>query len=133
MIEFDKFISQYILMVYGYTSIFFHYVFKGRNIGDCLFAYLEDEVFSKWGQVLWEEFASVGANSCPYKMTPFYMGGNYDNDRVGSPESVSIHLNESCCIFSTDLFFPLYILYCSHVWFHRVSMTWHSNSKSYVD
>ena len=69
----------------------------------------------KWGQVLWEEFASVGANSCPYKMTPFYMGGNYDNDRVASPESVSIHLNESCCIFSTDLFFPLYILYCSHV------------------
>ena len=52
---------------------------------------------------------------CPYKMTPFYMGGNYDNDRVASPESVSIHLNESCCIFSTDLFFPLYILYCSHV------------------
>ena len=102
-------------MVYGYTSIFFHHVFKGRNNGDCLFAYLEDEVFSKWGQVLWEEFASVGANSCPYKMTPFYMGGNYDNDRVASPESVSIHLNESCCIFSTDLFFPLYILYCSHV------------------
>ena len=73
------------------------------------------KIKSKWGQVLWEEFASVGANSCPYKMTPFYMGGNYDNDRVASPESVSIHLNESCCIFSTDLFFPLYILYRSHV------------------
>ena len=101
-------------MVYGYTSIFFH-VFKGRNIGDCLFAYLEDEVFSKWGLVLWEEFALVGANSCPYKMNPFCMGSNYDNDRVASPESVSINLNESCCIFSTDLFFPLYILYCSHV------------------
>ena len=83
---------------------------KGGNIGDCLFAHLKAEVISKWGLVLWEEFALVGANSCPYKMTPIYMGGNYDNDRVASHESVSIHLNESCCIFSTDLFFPLYIL-----------------------
>ena len=81
------------VMVYGYISILLHHVFKGRNIGDCLFAYLEEGVFSKWGLVLWEEFASVGAISCPYEMTPFYMGGNYDNDRVAYPESVSICLN----------------------------------------
>ena len=107
MIDFDKFISDYILMVYGYTSIFSHHVYKGRNIGDCLLAYLEDTVFSKWGLVLWDEFASVEANSCPFKMASFYIGGKYDNDRVASPESVSLHLNESCCIFSTDLFFQI--------------------------
>ena len=56
-----------------------------------------------------------GVTSYGKNIYEFYMGGNYDNDRVASPESVSIHLNESCCIFSTDLFFPLYILYCSHV------------------
>ena len=97
-------------MVYGYTSIFFHHVFKGRNIGDCLFAYLEDEVFSKWGHVLWEEFTSVEANFCPYKMTPFYMGGNYDNDRVASPESVSATLMKAV-VYSVQTYSFHYIYY----------------------
>ena len=40
-----------------------------------------------------KEFALVGANSFPYEMTPIHMGGNNENDRVASPESVPIHLN----------------------------------------
>ena len=28
-------------------------------------------------------------------MTPVHMGGNNENDRVASPESVSIHLNSA--------------------------------------
>ena len=36
----------------------------------------------------------MGANSFLYEMTPSYMGGNSDNDRVASPECVPIHLME---------------------------------------
>ena len=35
----------------------------------------------------------MGANSFFYEMTPIYMGGNNENDRVASPESVPFHLN----------------------------------------
>ena len=35
----------------------------------------------------------MGANSFLYEMTPIIMGGNNENDRVASPESVPIHLN----------------------------------------
>ena len=34
----------------------------------------------------------MGANSCLYEMTPIYMAGNYENDRVASPESVTVYL-----------------------------------------
>ena len=37
--------------------------------------------------------APMGAKSFLYEMTPFYMGGNNENNRVASPESVLIHLN----------------------------------------
>ena len=127
-------------MVYGYTSIFFHHVSKGEILVTICLPTLKMKSSQKWGQVLWEEFALVGANSCPYKMTPFYMGGNNDNDRVASPESVSIHLNESCCIFSTDLFIPLYILYTIllpcviPLSIHDMAQQFFSDfSKSYVD
>ena len=36
----------------------------------------------------------MGANSFLYEMTPVYMGGNNENDRVASPESLLIHLNQ---------------------------------------
>ena len=39
------------------------------------------------------EFAPLGANSFLEEMTTVYMGGNNENDRVASPESVPIHLN----------------------------------------
>ena len=32
------------------------------------------------------------ANSFLHEMTPIHMGGNNENDRVASPESVTIHL-----------------------------------------
>ena len=69
-------------------------------------------------------------------MTPIFMGGNYDNDRVASPESASIHLNESCCISSTDLFFPLCILLPCVIplSIHNMAQQFFSDfSKSYVD
>ena len=34
----------------------------------------------------------MGANSFLYEMTPIYMGGNNENDRVACLESVPIHL-----------------------------------------
>ena len=91
-------------MVYWYNSIFFHHVSKRRNIGECLFAYLENGVFSKWVLVLWEEIASVGAISCPYEMTAFYMGGNYDNDRVASPELYLSIFNSHRLYFAKSFF-----------------------------
>ena len=35
----------------------------------------------------------MGADSFLYEMTPIYMGGNNENDRVAFPESIPIHLN----------------------------------------
>ena len=35
----------------------------------------------------------MGANSYLYVMTPIYMGGNNENDRVASLENVPITLN----------------------------------------
>ena len=40
------------------------------------------------------KFALMGANSVHYGITPIYMGGNNKNDRVASPESISIHLKQ---------------------------------------
>ena len=34
----------------------------------------------------------MGTNSILYKMNPTFMGGNNENDRDASPESVLIHL-----------------------------------------
>ena len=41
----------------------------------------------------------MAANSFLFEMVPIYMGGNNENDRVTSPESVSIHLNVNWYIF----------------------------------
>ena len=38
------------------------------------------------------EFALMGANSYIDDMTPIYMGGNNENNRVVRPETVPIHL-----------------------------------------
>ena len=97
----------------GTQPSFFHHVFKGRNIGDCLFAYLEDIVFSRWGQVLWEEFASVGANSCQYKMTPFYMGGNYDNELL--PMKVYLSTLMKAVVYSVQTYSFHYIYYIAPI------------------
>ena len=58
---------------------------KRDNFHDILFAFLEEEVFLKWGLLL-KEFALMVANSCLYEMTPIYIGGNNENDIVASPE-----------------------------------------------
>ena len=42
-----------------------------------------------------KEFAPMGANSFLYEMTLIYMGGNNENGRAASPESVPIHFNGS--------------------------------------
>ena len=41
----------------------------------------------------------MAANSFLFEMVPIYMGGNNENDRVTSPESVSIYLNVNWYIF----------------------------------
>ena len=69
--------------MYGYTPSFPAMFSKGDNFHDFLFAYLE-----KMGSTLKGKIASMGANSLFYEMTPIYMGGNNENDRVASPESV---------------------------------------------
>ena len=66
---------------------------KGDNFLDFLLAYLEDEVFPKWGLFLKERICSMGANSFSYEMTPIIMSGNNENDRVALPESIPIHFN----------------------------------------
>ena len=65
---------------------------KGDHFRDSQFAYLEDEVFPKWGLFLKKRICSDGANSFLYEMTPIYMGGNNENDEVASPESVTVTL-----------------------------------------
>ena len=65
---------------------------KEDNFRDFLFAYLEDEAFPNGVKSKRKEFAPMGANSFRYEMTPIYMGGNNERDRVASPESVPIHL-----------------------------------------
>ena len=73
-----------------------HHLFpllEGDNFHDFLFAFLEDEVFPKWSLLLKERICLMGANSFLYERTPIYMGGNNDNHRLASPESVPIHLN----------------------------------------
>ena len=58
-----------------------------------LFLYLEDKIFPKKGLLLKERIRSdERANSFLYEMTSICTGGNNGNDRVASPESVSIHL-----------------------------------------
>ena len=49
------------LKVYGYTSIFSGMFLKRDNFGDLLFAYLEDEVFPKWGLLLKKGICSYGS------------------------------------------------------------------------
>ena len=34
----------------------------------------------------------MGANSFFYEMNPSFMRGNNENDRVASPESITVHL-----------------------------------------
>ena len=53
---------------------------KRDNFHDFLFAHLEDKVFPKRGLLLKVEFAPM-----VYEMTPIYIGGNNENDRVASP------------------------------------------------
>ena len=75
-----------------YIHLFSTMFCKGGNFRDFLYAYLEDEVFPKWVYSYRKEFALMGANSFLHEMTPIYMGGNNENDRVASPESISSHL-----------------------------------------
>ena len=58
---------------------------KGDNFYD--FAYLKDEVFPKWCLLLKERICSNGSKLF-HEMTSNHMGGNNENDRVASPESV---------------------------------------------
>ena len=79
--------------VYGYSIIFFFSsIFsKGDNFPDFLFAYLEDELFPKWGLLLKERIRLYG-NKFFSRVDPMRWEAN-ENDRVTSPESVPMHLN----------------------------------------
>ena len=55
---------------------------KVDNFRDFLFAYLEDEVLPNLIYSYRKEFAPMGANSFLGEMTPIYMRGNNENDRV---------------------------------------------------
>ena len=44
----------------------------------------------------------MGANSFFYEKTPIYMGGNNENDRVASPESIPIQLKLSSNLLLSD-------------------------------
>ena len=44
----------------------------------------------------------MGANSFLYEKIPISMGGNNENDRVASPESVSIHLKHGVYSFKKE-------------------------------
>ena len=54
---------------------------KGDNFRDFPFAYLEGAVFPKWNLL-----------SFLYEMTPIYMEGNNENDKIAFLESASIRL-----------------------------------------
>ena len=66
---------------------------KRDNFRGFLFAYLEDEypkmgsTFKGMNVLRWEHFFS-------FEITPIYKGGNNENAKVASPESVPIHLKE---------------------------------------
>ena len=55
-----------------------------------LFFSLGQDVVHSYGK----EFAPGGANSFPYELTLFQKGGNYENCRVTSPETVPISLKQ---------------------------------------
>ena len=70
------------------SKLYLYFMKKGRQArhriprNSCpglLFSYLEEEVFLKWGRVC-------------YEMTLIHIGGNNENDRFASPESIYIHL-----------------------------------------
>ena len=86
-------IHRTIFKVYGYTTSFSAMFSKGDNFGDFLFAYLRDEVFPKWGQLLKEWICSDGSKFFPFWDDPIHIGGNNENDRIASPEIVPIHLD----------------------------------------
>ena len=58
---------------------------KGDNLCD----FLENEVFPKWGLLLKKRLYSNGPHSFLHEMTPI-LGGNNENNRAASPESVPI-------------------------------------------
>ena len=66
---------------------------KRDNFRGFVFAYLEDEypkmgsTFKGMNVLRWEHFFS-------FEITPIYKGGNNENAKVASPESVPIHLKE---------------------------------------
>ena len=68
-------------------SIISDHFTQGNTFYDFLFAFLEKCSTFNIGST------PMGANSIIYQMTPIYMGGNNENDRVAPPESVPIHLN----------------------------------------
>ena len=51
----------------------------GDSFCDFPFAYLEEEVFPKWGLLLKERISPKGANSFFYELTPNEMGGKNEN------------------------------------------------------
>ena len=82
--------------VYWYISTFFRHVFNGRQFfaTSCLLTYRSKS--SQTGSTLkGKTYAPMWANPFLYKMTLIYMGDNNENDRVASPESVSIHLKST--------------------------------------
>ena len=73
-------------------------------MGNCFcefpFISMDSQTFSKGDQLLMERICSLGANSFLYELTPFGNGGKNQNDRVASPESVTLYLKVNLdCLF----------------------------------
>ena len=66
---------------------------NGGKFRDSLFAYLEDKVFPKWGLFLKERISSHVSSFFHYELTPIYVAGKKENDRVASPENVPIYFD----------------------------------------
>ena len=69
-----------------YTSMFQLFFFKGNNFCYFLFASLDEETLQNWGLLLKERISSNGSKFFPFRVEP------YENDRVTSPENLSISL-----------------------------------------
>ena len=65
---------------------------KGDSFSNFRFAYLEDSFHKMESTLLRKKFAQMGANFFLYVVTSIFMGGNNENDRVASPESLPIYL-----------------------------------------
>ena len=81
--------------MYGYTAIFFHEVFKGRQFTRLPVCYSGVQSLSKMGSALTGMNLLLEEQILSFKSGPHFVhGGKTENGGVTSPESELIHLNK---------------------------------------